>query len=190
MVGGIEAPLLEEELAAVAAAQQGVIFVLESANLEVAKVGKNYELLNCDDHAHFLRRHNKDPALYRPDICHQARCDGCQRRLFSVEHAAAQHRAGRLHGQRSGGQVTDFLSLFLQALLMILDSPLNKAGKLKALYVHTNKNVLIQVNPQVRAAAARGRSARRTEWGGSRLGAAEVVWTSCGPGSKRGLGKP
>lgn len=34
---------------------------------------------------------------------------------------------------------------------MILDSPLNKAGKLKALYVHTNKNVLIQVNPQVRA---------------------------------------
>lgn len=37
----------------------------------------------------------------------------------------------------------------LQALLMILDSPLNKAGKLKALYVHTAKNVLIQVNPQV-----------------------------------------
>ena len=36
-----------------------------------------------------------------------------------------------------------------QALLAILDSPLNKAGRLKALYVHTNKNVLIQVNPQV-----------------------------------------
>ena len=38
----------------------------------------------------------------------------------------------------------------LQALLAILDSPLNKAGKLKGLYVHTGKNVLIQVNPQVR----------------------------------------
>lgn len=38
----------------------------------------------------------------------------------------------------------------MQALLAILDSPLNKAGKLKALYVHTAKNVLIQINPQVR----------------------------------------
>ena len=32
----------------------------------------------------------------------------------------------------------------------ILDSPLNKAGKIKGIFVHTNKNVLIQVNPQVR----------------------------------------
>lgn len=31
-----------------------------------------YALLNCDDHAHYLRKHKKDPALYRPDICHQA----------------------------------------------------------------------------------------------------------------------
>ena len=50
---------------------------------------QGYELLNCDDHANFLRRHNKDPAQYRPDICHQA-------------------------------------------LLAILDSPLAKAGHLKA----------------------------------------------------------
>ena len=33
---------------------------------------QSYALLNCDDHQNFLRRHNKDPALYRPDICHQA----------------------------------------------------------------------------------------------------------------------
>lgn len=33
---------------------------------------------------------------------------------------------------------------------MILDSPLNKAGKVKGIFVHTNKNVVIQVNPQVR----------------------------------------
>lgn len=30
-----------------------------------------YVLLNCDDHASYLRKHKKDPALYRPDICHQ-----------------------------------------------------------------------------------------------------------------------
>lgn len=33
---------------------------------------------------------------------------------------------------------------------MILDSPANKAGKVRGIFVHTNKNVLIQVNPQVR----------------------------------------
>ena len=64
-------------------------------------------LLNCDDHQNFLKKHNKDPAMYRPDICHQA-------------------------------------------LLSILDSPLNKAGKLKAVYVRTNKNQLISINPKIR----------------------------------------
>ncbi|CAI5953202.1 unnamed protein product [Closterium sp. NIES-65] len=93
--------------AAGGAAEAGVIFVLEKASLEVAKVGKTYVLLNCDDHASFLRKHGKDPALYRPDICHQA-------------------------------------------LLAILDSPLNKAGKLKALYVATTRNTLVQVNPHIR----------------------------------------
>lgn len=46
--------------------------MLDGANLEIAKVGKGYQLLNCDDHANFLKRNNKDPAQYRPDICHQA----------------------------------------------------------------------------------------------------------------------
>lgn len=32
---------------------------------------QNYQLLNCDDHANFLRKHKRDPALYRPDITHQ-----------------------------------------------------------------------------------------------------------------------
>ena len=70
-IGGIEAPDIEQETAAVEAKKHAVYFVLEGANLEVAKVGKNYELLNCDDHASFLRRHGKDPASYRPDIAHQ-----------------------------------------------------------------------------------------------------------------------
>jgi len=107
MQGGLQPPSVEAELEAAADSKRKVIFVLERANLEVAKVGKGYQILNCDDHANFLRKHNKDPAQYRPDICHQA-------------------------------------------LLAILDSPLNKSGHLKALYVHTEKNVLIEVNPQVR----------------------------------------
>ncbi|KAJ0802511.1 putative tRNA (pseudouridine(54)-N(1))-methyltransferase [Helianthus annuus] len=85
----------------------GVIFVLEKASLEVAKVGKSYQLLNSEDHANFLRKNNRNPAEYRPDISHQA-------------------------------------------ILNILDSPLNKAGKLRALYVRTEKGVLIEIKPHVR----------------------------------------
>ncbi|KAF3780649.1 Ribosomal RNA small subunit methyltransferase [Nymphaea thermarum] len=88
-------------------AKAGVVFVLEKASLEFASVGKTYQLLNSDDHVNFFRKHNLDPAAYRPDITHQA-------------------------------------------LLAILDSPLNKSGRIRGLYVHTEKNVLIQVNPQVR----------------------------------------
>ncbi|GAQ92209.1 essential for mitotic growth 1 [Klebsormidium nitens] len=88
-------------------AEGGVIFILEKASLEAAKVGKGYVLLNCDDHANFLRKHGRDPALYRPDILHQE-------------------------------------------LLAILDSPLNKAGRVRAIFVATEKNVLIQVNPHLR----------------------------------------
>lgn len=85
----------------------GAIFVLEKASLEVAKVGKTYQILNSDDHANFLRKHNKNPADYRPDIVHQA-------------------------------------------LLMILDSPFNKAGRLRAVYVRTEKGVLFEVKPHAR----------------------------------------
>ena len=105
--GGIETASFEAEVAAEAASKQAVYFVLEQATLEVAKVGKGYDLLNSDDHHTFLKKHKKEPAHYRPDITHQA-------------------------------------------LLTILDSPANKAGKVKGIYVHTFKNVLIEVNPHVR----------------------------------------
>ncbi|KAF8056458.1 Emg1 [Scenedesmus sp. PABB004] len=107
MVGGLAPPAEADEAAREADAAREVIFVLESAQLEAAQVGKTYQLLNCDDHATYLLKHKKDPALFRPDITHQA-------------------------------------------LLMILDSPLNKAGKVKGIYIHTCRNVLIQVNPKVR----------------------------------------
>ncbi|OIW20730.1 hypothetical protein TanjilG_21793 [Lupinus angustifolius] len=84
-----------------------VTFILERASLEVAKVGKTYQLLNSDEHANFLRKNNKNPGDYRPDITHQV-------------------------------------------LLAILDSPLNKAGRLQAVYIKTEKGVLIEVKPYVR----------------------------------------
>ncbi|XP_069189010.1 ribosomal RNA small subunit methyltransferase NEP1 isoform X1 [Procambarus clarkii] len=70
------------------------------------KNGKGYELLNCDDHMGLMKKYNKNPANYRPDILHQC-------------------------------------------LLMLQDSPLNQSGKLQV-YIHTEKNVLIEVNPQCR----------------------------------------
>ncbi|XP_021714095.1 ribosomal RNA small subunit methyltransferase nep-1-like [Chenopodium quinoa] len=87
--------------------QPGAVFVLERASLEVAKVGKTYQILNSEDHANFLMKHKKNPADYRPDIVHQA-------------------------------------------LLMILDSPLNKAGRIRSVYVKTEKGVLFEVKPHVR----------------------------------------
>lgn len=36
-----------------------------------------------------------------------------------------------------------------QCLMMVLDSPLNRAGMLQV-YIHTAKNVLIEVNPHLR----------------------------------------
>lgn len=70
------------------------------------QVGNKFELLNCDDHAHILKNHNRDVGSCRPDITHQC-------------------------------------------LLMLLDSPLNRAGLLQV-YIHTSNNVLIEVNPQTR----------------------------------------
>ncbi|KAL8202670.1 UNVERIFIED_CONTAM: 18S rRNA pseudouridine methyltransferase [Gekko kuhli] len=83
-----------------------LVVVLEGASLETVKVGKTYELLNCDKHKSVLLRNGRDPGVVRPDITHQS-------------------------------------------LLMLMDSPLNRAGLLQV-YIHTEKNVLIEVNPQTR----------------------------------------
>ncbi|XP_031485285.1 uncharacterized protein LOC116254214 [Nymphaea colorata] len=115
--GGVEEKILDEipivEFAGIPVqpakqdTKRRVTFILERASLEVAKVGKAYQILNSNDHASFLKRHNRDPQAYRPDIIHQA-------------------------------------------LLTVLDSPLNKAGRLHSLYVQTERNVLIQISPQIR----------------------------------------
>jgi len=86
--------------------EKRLIVVLENSSLEVVKNGKNFELLNCDDHKQIMRKHGRDPATARPDITHKC-------------------------------------------LLMLMDSPLNRAGLLQV-YIHTEKNALIEVNPQTR----------------------------------------
>ncbi|XP_072280003.1 ribosomal RNA small subunit methyltransferase NEP1 [Pyxicephalus adspersus] len=83
-----------------------LIVLLEGACLETVRVGKTYELLNCDQHKSMLIKNGRDPGEARPDITHQC-------------------------------------------LLMLLDSPLNRAGLLQV-YIHTQRNVLIEVNPQTR----------------------------------------
>jgi rRNA small subunit pseudouridine methyltransferase Nep1 len=84
-----------------------IIVILDHAALETVKTKKgDFQLLNCDDHIALMRKLNKDPQQYRPDIIHQE-------------------------------------------LMAVLDSPLNKAGFVKV-YVHTDKNVLIEVNPKTR----------------------------------------
>ncbi|XP_060092846.1 ribosomal RNA small subunit methyltransferase NEP1 [Heteronotia binoei] len=88
------------------AGKRRLVVILEGASLETVKVGKTYELLNCDKHKSLLLRNGRDPGVVRPDIAHQS-------------------------------------------LLMLMDSPLNRAGFLQV-YIHTEKNVLIEVNPQTR----------------------------------------
>jgi hypothetical protein len=50
-----------------------LIVILENASLETVKVGAGFHLLNSTDHAHILKRHNRDTVNIRPDITHQVR---------------------------------------------------------------------------------------------------------------------
>ena len=86
--------------------EKRLIVILEKSSLETIKVGKQYELLNCDKHKGLMKKHKKEPSDCRPDITHQC-------------------------------------------LLMLMDSPLNRAGLLQV-YIHTERNVLIEINPQTR----------------------------------------
>ncbi|KAL2084098.1 hypothetical protein ACEWY4_019616 [Coilia grayii] len=86
--------------------ERRLVVILEGASLETVKVGKTFELLNCDQHKSMILKNGRDPGKIRPDITHQC-------------------------------------------LLMLMDSPLNRAGLLQV-YIHTEKNVLIEINPQTR----------------------------------------
>nr|XP_008118460.1 PREDICTED: ribosomal RNA small subunit methyltransferase NEP1-like [Anolis carolinensis] len=53
------------------AGRRRLLVILEGASLETVKVGKTYELLNCDKHKSLLLRNGRDPGVVRPDITHQ-----------------------------------------------------------------------------------------------------------------------
>ncbi len=56
----------------IASSGRQVIVILDKAALETVKTKKGeFQLLNCDDHVNIMRKNNKDPAQYRPDILHQ-----------------------------------------------------------------------------------------------------------------------
>ncbi|KAM4819696.1 ribosomal RNA small subunit methyltransferase NEP1 isoform 1-T1 [Thomomys bottae] len=58
-----------------------------------------------------------------------------------------KHKSLLLKNGRDPGEVRPDIAH--QSLLMLMDSPLNRAGLLQV-YIHTQKNVLIEVNPQTR----------------------------------------
>lgn len=86
--------------------EKRLIIVLEGAHLETCKAGKEFSLLNIDEHRGILNRSGRDFSSARPDITHQS-------------------------------------------LLMLFDSPLNRAGLLQV-YIRTSNNVLIEINPSTR----------------------------------------
>merc|ERR1719371_64067 len=79
--------------------EKRLIIVLEGAHLESCKTGKEFSLLNIDEHRGLLSRNGRDFSSARPDITHQS-------------------------------------------LLMLFDSPLNRAGLLQV-FIRTANNVLI-----------------------------------------------
>ncbi|OHX00225.1 nucleolar essential protein 1 [Colletotrichum incanum] len=122
---------------------QRLIVVLSNASLETYKAshggtGRNgvqreekYSLLNSDEHIGVMRKMNRDISDARPDITHQV--GYYQRTAFVLLYSLMM----RLN------------ALCPRCLLTLLDSPINKAGKLQ-IYIHTAKGVLIEVSPSVR----------------------------------------
>lgn len=86
--------------------EKRLIIVLEGAHLESCKLGKEFSLLNIDDHRGLLSKNGREFSSARPDITHQC-------------------------------------------LLMLFDSPLNRAGLLQV-FIRTANNVLIEINPATR----------------------------------------
>jgi len=108
VAGGEDGELAKEAAAPKVAKQEEkrLIIVLEGAHLESCKTGKEFSLLNIDEHRGLLSRNGRDFSSARPDITHQS-------------------------------------------LLMLFDSPLNRAGLLQV-FIRTANNVLIEINPATR----------------------------------------
>lgn len=65
-------PSIDEEEESAKIQGRKVIVILDMAQLETVKTKKgDFQLLNCDDHINIMKKNNKDPKEYRPDILHQ-----------------------------------------------------------------------------------------------------------------------
>ncbi|KAK6782598.1 hypothetical protein RDI58_020394 [Solanum bulbocastanum] len=127
----------------------GVIFIIERASLEIAKIGKTYQLLNSDEHSNFLKKNGRNPSDYRPDIAHQI--NGNQQEVDGSNFCQLFVEMGGGMSWSDSECVLELGSIDgIAAMLSILDSRVNKAGRLKALYVRTEKGVLFEVKPHVR----------------------------------------
>ncbi|KJR79919.1 essential for mitotic growth 1 [Sporothrix schenckii 1099-18] len=103
-----------------------------SANrMGVAHRDEKYSLLNSDEHIGVMRKMNRDISDARPDITHQ---------VCHSSSPVARPRAA---------DAPSCTETWTQCLLTLLDSPINKAGKLQ-IYILTAKDVLIEVSPTVR----------------------------------------
>ena len=74
--------------------EEGIISIFGALSWNTSGMLQTYQLLNCDDHANFLKRNKKNPAAYRPDITHQvSRCSAVSSFLLQLKHQAAGHCA-------------------------------------------------------------------------------------------------
>ncbi|KAG8130205.1 hypothetical protein E2320_016926 [Naja naja] len=103
------------------AGKRRLVVILEGASLESVKVGKTYELLNCDKHKSLLLRNGRDPGGVRPDITHQLlhkfsvrAADGPQKLLKVIKNPVTDHLpvgCAKIGTSFSAPQVTDMRDL-------------------------------------------------------------------------------
>ena len=124
---------------------------------------EKYALLNSDDHIGVLKKMGRDISEARPDILHQVRGTHTQISppppIPNFKPAPRKERNICLPGlsllrslsrlQHRFSDMVFFRGALQQCLLTLLDSPVNKAGKLQV-YIQSAKGVLIEVNPTVR----------------------------------------
>ncbi|TNN51912.1 Ribosomal RNA small subunit methyltransferase NEP1 [Liparis tanakae] len=79
-------------------AERRLVVILEGASLETVKVGKTFELLNCDQHKNMIVKSGRNPGHIRPDITHQLlhklsvrASDGPQKLLRMIKNPVSDH---------------------------------------------------------------------------------------------------
>lgn len=106
--------------------EKRLIVILEGAQLETVKVSQ------------LTRRHRKECLHF----CSRLQVGNTFELLNCDDHINIMRR-----NNKNPGSIRPDITH--QSLLMLFDSPLNRAGLLQV-YIHTHKNVLIEINPQTR----------------------------------------